>query len=302
MGISVSLILIAVGAILTWAVTTTVSGIDINVVGVILMIVGAAGLDPLDALLVELGWLPHARAPTRPSSATTHAPALSGVLMKRPTGPAPCRPRTVVASTMDSVTSIETVGDAHVVTLHGEIDAFTAPSLRDDLRVLVEETGALVVVVDLAAVTFLDSSALGALVGVAPAAAGARRAAPDRAAAHRRLTDLRAHRARRRPRSLPRSGSGAQRSERVKRRRVPEPSRARADLDVVGDRADDREAHSVLAELLGAPLGHRFALEAGAVVLDDHLELVVVAQGQLDRDVALRRPRRRAGRRWRRPR
>ena len=44
MGISVSLILIAVGAILTWAVTTTVSGVDINVVGVILMIVGALGL------------------------------------------------------------------------------------------------------------------------------------------------------------------------------------------------------------------------------------------------------------------
>jgi len=43
-GISVSLILIAVGAILTWAVTATVSGIDINTVGVILMIVGAAGL------------------------------------------------------------------------------------------------------------------------------------------------------------------------------------------------------------------------------------------------------------------
>jgi len=44
MGISVSLILIAVGAILTWAVTATVSGLDVNVVGVILMIVGAAGL------------------------------------------------------------------------------------------------------------------------------------------------------------------------------------------------------------------------------------------------------------------
>jgi len=44
MGISVSLILIAVGAILTWAVTASVSGVDINVVGVILMIVGAAGL------------------------------------------------------------------------------------------------------------------------------------------------------------------------------------------------------------------------------------------------------------------
>jgi hypothetical protein len=43
MGISVSLILIAVGAILTWAVTTEVSGIDINTVGVILMVVGLAG-------------------------------------------------------------------------------------------------------------------------------------------------------------------------------------------------------------------------------------------------------------------
>jgi len=66
---------------------------------------------------------------------------------------------------MDPVTSIETVAAAHVVTLRGEIDAFTAPSLRDDLRHLVEDTGALTVVVDLAAVTFLDSSALGALVG-----------------------------------------------------------------------------------------------------------------------------------------
>jgi len=44
MGISVSLVLIAVGAVLTWAVTATASGIDLNVVGVILMIVGAAGL------------------------------------------------------------------------------------------------------------------------------------------------------------------------------------------------------------------------------------------------------------------
>ncbi len=67
---------------------------------------------------------------------------------------------------MDSVTSVETVGDLRIVALHGEIDAFTAPSLRDDLRRLVEEEGALCVVVDLEAVTFLDSSALGALVGV----------------------------------------------------------------------------------------------------------------------------------------
>jgi hypothetical protein len=44
MGIGVSLILIAVGAILTWAVTATTSGININTVGVILMVVGFAGL------------------------------------------------------------------------------------------------------------------------------------------------------------------------------------------------------------------------------------------------------------------
>jgi hypothetical protein len=44
MGTGVSLFLIAVGAILTWAVTSTVSGIDIAAVGVILMIVGAIGL------------------------------------------------------------------------------------------------------------------------------------------------------------------------------------------------------------------------------------------------------------------
>jgi hypothetical protein len=44
MGIGLSLILIAVGAILTWAVETSVSGLDVNAVGVILMIVGLVGL------------------------------------------------------------------------------------------------------------------------------------------------------------------------------------------------------------------------------------------------------------------
>ena len=43
MGIGVSLILIAVGAILTWAVSADVSGVDLQTVGVILMVVGAAG-------------------------------------------------------------------------------------------------------------------------------------------------------------------------------------------------------------------------------------------------------------------
>jgi len=44
MGIGVSLILIAAGAILTWAVHFAVSGVDINTIGVILMVVGAVGL------------------------------------------------------------------------------------------------------------------------------------------------------------------------------------------------------------------------------------------------------------------
>jgi hypothetical protein len=44
MGIGASLFLIAIGAILTWAVEVSVSGIDLNVVGVILMVVGILGL------------------------------------------------------------------------------------------------------------------------------------------------------------------------------------------------------------------------------------------------------------------
>ena len=44
MGIGTSIVLIAVGAILTWAVNVTVQGLDINTVGVILMLVGALGL------------------------------------------------------------------------------------------------------------------------------------------------------------------------------------------------------------------------------------------------------------------
>lgn len=44
MGAVVSLILIAVGAILAFAVTKEASGVDIDMVGVILMIVGGVGL------------------------------------------------------------------------------------------------------------------------------------------------------------------------------------------------------------------------------------------------------------------
>ena len=44
MGLGVSLFLIAIGLILWLAVTAEVSGIDINMVGLILVVVGAIGL------------------------------------------------------------------------------------------------------------------------------------------------------------------------------------------------------------------------------------------------------------------
>ena len=51
MGIGVSLLLIAVGAILIWAVDVAVSGIELTTIGWILLIVGAIG-----ALLSLIFW------------------------------------------------------------------------------------------------------------------------------------------------------------------------------------------------------------------------------------------------------
>lgn len=44
MGIGVSIFLLALGAILTFAVNYSLSGLDIHVVGIILMVCGALGL------------------------------------------------------------------------------------------------------------------------------------------------------------------------------------------------------------------------------------------------------------------
>jgi len=51
MGIGTSIFLIALGAILKFAVTATVSGIELATVGTILMVVGVIGL------LISLVWL-----------------------------------------------------------------------------------------------------------------------------------------------------------------------------------------------------------------------------------------------------
>jgi hypothetical protein len=44
MGTAVSLLMIAAGAIMVWAVNATVSGISIHTVGIILIVIGAIGL------------------------------------------------------------------------------------------------------------------------------------------------------------------------------------------------------------------------------------------------------------------
>ncbi|WP_448062173.1 STAS domain-containing protein [Cellulomonas hominis] len=62
-----------------------------------------------------------------------------------------------------SVTSRD-VGDRTVVEVAGEIDVYTAPVLREELSVLVED-GRVDLVVDLTAVRFMDSTGLGVLVG-----------------------------------------------------------------------------------------------------------------------------------------
>jgi hypothetical protein len=54
MGIGTSLFLIALGAILKFAVTDAISGVDLSTVGVILMVVGIVGL--LISLLYTLAW------------------------------------------------------------------------------------------------------------------------------------------------------------------------------------------------------------------------------------------------------
>lgn len=54
MGISLSLFLIAIGAVLAWAVNAEVSGIDLQVAGIILVIIGAIGF--LASLVFWSSW------------------------------------------------------------------------------------------------------------------------------------------------------------------------------------------------------------------------------------------------------
>ena len=61
--------------------------------------------------------------------------------------------------------SEESLGEGrHVVAVQGEIDLFTAPELKKTLADAIEN-GATHVVVDLSETSFLDSTALGVLIG-----------------------------------------------------------------------------------------------------------------------------------------
>jgi anti-sigma B factor antagonist len=54
--------------------------------------------------------------------------------------------------------------DAHLVSVSGEIDMFTAPELKQRVAAAID-SGAETVIVDLSETTFIDSSSLGILIG-----------------------------------------------------------------------------------------------------------------------------------------
>jgi anti-sigma B factor antagonist len=56
------------------------------------------------------------------------------------------------------------IGDCAVLQVAGEVDAYTAPMLREQIRDLAAK-GAVHLIADLSQVSFLDSTGLGALVG-----------------------------------------------------------------------------------------------------------------------------------------
>jgi hypothetical protein len=70
--IGTSLVLIAAGAILHWAITAEVSGVDIQTVGTILMLVGILGL--ILSLLYEFVWNDRRRAPPDYDAPTSRYP------------------------------------------------------------------------------------------------------------------------------------------------------------------------------------------------------------------------------------
>ena len=94
MGISVSILLIAVGAVLTWGVTADAEGLDVNAIGVILMIVGLLGL--VISLLFWSSWGGFRRRATyvegAPVRTTAAAPRRTAVVEEDDVAPGPPPP------------------------------------------------------------------------------------------------------------------------------------------------------------------------------------------------------------------
>ncbi len=67
-------------------------------------------------------------------------------------------------SDMFSVTSERQGDDLGIVSLSGEVDIFTAPQFKESLLEVLDD-GVRRLVVDLSEVTFIDSTALGVLIG-----------------------------------------------------------------------------------------------------------------------------------------
>ena len=88
MGIGISIFLLAVGAILAFAVHASVNGIDVQTVGVILMVVGAIGI-----VLFLLVFMPRRRRYVRQ---TSYAPGTAPV-----TGPQAGTSQTVSSEGLD---------------------------------------------------------------------------------------------------------------------------------------------------------------------------------------------------------
>ncbi|OAI43768.1 hypothetical protein AYO38_02535 [bacterium SCGC AG-212-C10] len=83
MGIGLSLILIAAGAVLAWAVDYQTTGIDLNAAGVVLVIVGAIGLVVSMVLWSSLGtWMPGREVRTRPTT-VYEEPPVDHVIVER---------------------------------------------------------------------------------------------------------------------------------------------------------------------------------------------------------------------------
>ncbi len=64
---------------------------------------------------------------------------------------------------MNLTMSTDTVGSKRVLDVHGEVDVYTAPAVRERIQSLLDATSAHLVV-DLTGIDFIDSTGLGVLV------------------------------------------------------------------------------------------------------------------------------------------